>query len=196
MLTKIKRANIAQKRAEKAQKRKAKAKTTKAKAAVKNAKASLNFLFKPFKKTKMGTTVSGNAKINAKEIQVGISLFMNHPIAGYQVIDYYTDLERFTLTHQFVNSTPENAIAYREKMHEILMDLFVQNAPIDEYFFTIGMHYLVSFQSPGAALKSNKFETLGFCIEPIFNDAHAAKVFTTDYPYWDSIRLIRNSTAA
>ncbi len=97
MATKTTRAANAQRRATKAQKRKAKAK-----AAVKNAKASLNNFSNP-KTNNMGQTKSGNAKSEAKDIRVGISFFMNHPKAGHQVIDFATDLERFTTTYNHVN---------------------------------------------------------------------------------------------
>ena len=106
MKTKITRAVNAQRRAAKAQKRKANAKQTKAKAAVKSATASLNNFSNP-KTNEMGQTKGGNAKIEAKDVRVGISFFMSHPTAGHQVIDFATNLERFTNTYNHVNQIPE-----------------------------------------------------------------------------------------
>ena len=82
MATKTTRAANAQRRAAKSQKRKANAKQTKA--AVKCAKAAVNNFSNP-KTKEMGQTKGGNAKIEAKDIRVGISFFMNHPTAGHQV---------------------------------------------------------------------------------------------------------------
>lgn len=186
------RVSKAQRRASKAQKRKANAKRTTAKAAVKIGLASLNNFFTPKTKS-MGQTKSGNAKIEAKDIRVGISLFMNHPTAGHQVIDYSTDLERFRLTHQHVNRTPEHTIAYKMQMHAMLMDLFIKNSPIDEHFFTIGMHYLAAFDSVGNALHSGMFEDYGFMIEPVHDDFDAAMVCTLDYEGWNYGRSTRNA---
>lgn len=125
-----------------------------------------------------------NAKIEAKDIRVGISIFINHPTAGQKVIDYTTDLERFRGTHQHVNLTPELTKAYKIEMHSILMDLLNKKAPIDEYFFTIGMHYLVTFKSVELALNSKVLHNYGFMIEPFYNDFDAAMVYTIDYDSW------------
>ena len=73
------------------------------------------------------------------------------------------------------------------------MDLFVSNAPIDEYFFTIAMHYLVTFDSVGIVLKSNKFPDYGFMIEPVHDDFEAAMLGTLDYDSWDYGRENRNA---
>ena len=125
-----------------------------------------------------------NPKTEAKDIRVGISFFINHPTAGQKVIDYSTDLERFRSTHKHVNLTPENTMAFKIKMHQILMDLLIKKAPIDEYFFTIGMCYLVTFNTVGLALNSKKFQNYGFMIEPIYNDYDAAMVGIIDYDSW------------
>ncbi|NDF60319.1 MAG: hypothetical protein EB100_04490 [Crocinitomicaceae bacterium] len=187
MATKTTRAANAQRRATKAQKRKAKAK-----AAVKSAKASLNNFSNP-KTNNMGQTKSGNAKIEAKDIRVGISFFMNHPKVGHQVIDFATDLERFTTTYNHVNQSEEYRYSSKYQFHNMMMDLYVSDAPIDEIFFTIAMHFLVTFDSVGAALKSNKFPNYGFMIEPVYDDFEAGMVGTLDYDSWDYGRITRNA---
>jgi len=134
-----------------------------------------------------------NAKIEAKNIRVGISIFLNHPIVGQKVIDYSTDLERFRATHQHVNQTPELTIAYKIQTHSMLMDLLNKKAPIDEHFFTIGMHYLASFYTVGLALNSKEFHNYGFMIELIYNDYDAAMVGIIDYDSWYRGLITRNA---
>jgi hypothetical protein len=73
------------------------------------------------------------------------------------------------------------------------MDLYVSDAPVDEHFFTIAMHFLVTFDSVGAALKSNKFANYGFMIEPAYDDFEAGMVGTLDYDSWDYGRTTRNA---
>lgn len=192
MATKTTRAANAQRRATKAQKRKANAKQTKANAAVRNSKASLNNFSNP-KTNNMGQTKSGNAKIEAKDIRVGISFFMSHPTAGHQVIDFATDLERFTMTYNHVNQSAEYAYSAKYHFHKQLMELYVSDKPIDEHFFTIAMHYLVAFGSVKIALNSGKFKDYGFMIEPKHNDFEAAMLGTLDYDSWDYGRTIRNA---
>ena len=68
--------------------------------------------------------------------------------------------------------------------HQILMDLLDKKAPIDEYFFTIGMCYLVTFKSVELALNSKVLHNYGFMIEPFYNDFDAAMVYTIDYDSW------------
>ena len=124
MATKTSRAATAQKRQVKNLKRAAKVKQTKA-------KATLNNFSNP-KTKEMGQTKCGNAKIEAKDIRVGISFFMNHPTAGHQVIDFATDLERFTNTYNHVNQSPEYTYSAMYHFHKQLMDLYVSDAPNDE----------------------------------------------------------------
>jgi hypothetical protein len=75
----------------------------------------------------------------------------------------------------------------------MLMDLFINNAPIDEHFYTIGMHYLVAFGSVELALKSGMFTNYGFMIEPNYEDFDAAMVGTLDYDSWDYGRTTRKA---
>ena len=192
MATKTTRAANAQRRATKAQKRKANAKQTKANAAVRNSKASLNNFSNP-KTNNMGQIKSGNAKIEAKDIRVGISFFMSHPTAGNQVIDFATDLERFTMTYNHVNQSAEYAYSAKYHFHKQLMELWTSDAPIDEHFYTIAMHYLVAFDSVGIALKSGKFFNYGFMIGPSHDDFDAAMVGTIDYDGWNFGRETRNA---
>ena len=192
MKTKITRAVNAQRRAAKAQKRKANAKQTKAKAAVKSATASLNNFSNP-KTKEMGQTKGGNAKIEAKDVRVGISFFMSHPTAGHQVIDFATNLERFTNTYNHVNQSPEFSYFGKRHFHKQLMDLYVSDAPNDEHFFTIAMHYLVAFDSVKIALNSGKFKDYGFMIAPKHNDCEDSMIGTLDYESWDYGRTKRNA---
>lgn len=185
MATKTSRAATAQKRQVKNQKRAAKVRQSKAKAAVNN--------FLNPKTKKMGKLKSGNAKIEAKDTQVGISFFMNHPTAGHQVIDFATDLERFTNTYNHVSQSPEYTYSTMYHCHKQLMELYVSNKPIDEHFFTIAMHYLVAFGSVKIALNSGQFKDYGFMIEPKHNDFEAAMVGTLDYNSWNYGRTTRNA---
>jgi hypothetical protein len=192
MATKKSRAAIAQKRKVKNQKRAAMAQKRIAQAQKIKAKASVNNFSNP-KTNNMGQTKSGNAKNEAKDIRVGISLFMNHPKVGHQVIDFATDLERFTTTYNHVNQSEEYRYSSKYQFHKMMMDLYVTDAPIDEIFFTIAMHYLVTFDSVGAALKSNKFPNYGFMIEPVYDDFEAGMVGTLDYVSWNYGRTTRNA---
>lgn len=73
------------------------------------------------------------------------------------------------------------------------MDLIKSNAPVDEYFYTIGMHYLVSFDSVRVMLENQPCTALGFMIEPIQNDADGAMVFGVDYNTWEYSIVTRNA---
>lgn len=192
MATKMSRASNAQKKQVKNQKRAAMAQKRNAQAQQNKAKAALNNFSNP-KTNEMGQTKGGNAKIEAKDIRVGISFFMSHPTAGHQVIDFATDLERFTNTYNHVNQSPDFCYAAMFHFHKKLMELYVSDAPIDEYFFTIAMHYLVAFGSVKIALNSGQFKDYGFTIQPKHNDFEAAMVFTLDYGNWDYGRTIRNA---
>jgi hypothetical protein len=192
MATKTSRASIDQKRKVKNQRRAVKAQKRNAAANQCKAKASVNNYSNP-KTNEMGQTKSGNAKIEAKDIRVGISFFMNHPKVGHQVIDFATDLERFTITYNHVNQSEVYRYSSKYQFHKMLMDLYVSDAPVDEHFFTIAMHFLVTFDSVGAALKSNKFANYGFMIEPAYDDFEAGMVGTLDYDSWDYGRTTRNA---
>lgn len=192
MTTKKTRAPMAQKRQVKNQKRAVKAQKRKAQAKQSNAKATSNFFSNP--KTKdMGQTNSGCATKNPKDIRVGISFFMNHPVAGRQRIDFRTELERFSSIYNHVNQSPEYAYSSMYHCHKQLMELYVSDKPIDEHFFTIAMHYLVAFDSVGAALKLNMFPDYGFMIGPVHDDFEAAMIGTLDYDSWDYGRENRNA---
>jgi len=136
---------------------------------------------------------SGSATKNPKDIRIGISYIMNHPRANCLKFDYSTDLDRFTRTYEHVKNHPAGADAFRKKMHSILMDLFLTDAPIDEYFFTIGMHYLVSFHLFEAVFNSKPNTGLGFIIEPIYDDYEFIKFTSTDYNTWEYLINRRNA---
>jgi hypothetical protein len=165
MTTKKTRAPMAQKRQVKNQKRAVKAQKRKAQAKQSNAKATSNFF----------------------------SFFMNHPVAGRQRIDFRTELERFSSIYNHVNQSPEYAYSAMYHSHKQLMELYVSDKPIDEHFFTIAMHYLVAFDSVGAALKSNMFPDYGFMIGPVHDDFEAAMIGILDYDSWDYGRENRNA---
>jgi hypothetical protein len=149
--------------------------------------------YSSLKNVNMGQTKSGCATKNPKDIRVGISFFMNHPVAGHQVIDFATDLERFTNTYNHVNQSPEYTYSAMYHSHKQLMELYVSDKPIDEHFFTIAMHYLVAFGSVGTAINSNMFPDYGFMIEPVHDDFEAAMLGTLDYDSWDYGRENRNA---
>lgn len=156
--------------------------------------ANRNNIISPVKKIKMGKKInSGSATKNPKDIRVGISFFMNHPTAGHQVIDFATDLERFTNTYNHVNQSTEYTYSAMYNCHKQLMELYVSDKPIDEHFFTIAMHYLVAFGSVTIAFNSGQFKDYGFMIEPKHNDFEAAMVGTLDYDSWDYGRTTRNT---
>jgi hypothetical protein len=133
---------------------------------------------------------SGSATKNPKDIKIGISYFMTfeHSVS---TIDYITDLDRFTNTYNHVRNHPLGVLEFRRQMYEILMDLVKSNAPIDEHFYTIGMHYLVSFDSVSVMLEKQTQTPLGFMIEPIKNDADCAMVMSMDYAFWEYSALTR-----
>lgn len=194
MSAKKTRASVAQKRQVKNQKRAAKAQKRKAQANQSNAKATGKIFSNP-KTNDMGQTInSGSTTKNPKDIRVGISFFMNHPAVGHQVIDFATDLERFTNTYNHVNQSHEHSYSSKYHFHKILMDLFSSKSPIDEYFFTIAMHYLVTFDSVGVALKSNRLPDYGFMIEPVHDDFDAGMLGALDYESWNYGRLTRNAS--
>jgi len=136
---------------------------------------------------------SGAATKNPKDIRIGISLIMNHPKVNSRSFDYSTVLDRFTRTYEHVNKHPAGADAFRKEMHSILTGLFLTDAPIDEYFFTIGMHYLVSFHLFEAVFNSKPNTALGFIIEPIHDDYEFVKFTSTDYNTWEYSVINRNA---
>ena len=149
--------------------------------------------YSSLKNSNMGqTNNSGCATKNPKDIRVGISFFMNHPVAGRQRIDFRTELERFSSIYNHVNQSPEYAYSAMYHSHKQLMELYVSDAPIGEDLFTIAMHYLVAFGSVGIALKSGKFKDYGFMIAPTHDDFDAAMVGTLDYDSWNYGRETRN----
>lgn len=149
--------------------------------------------YSSLKNLNMGkTNKSGCATKNLKDIKVGISYFMTF-VKSVPTINYTTDLDRFTNTYNHVKNHPAGVIAFRSKMYELLMDLIKSNAPVDEYFYTIGMHYLVSFDSVRVMLENQPCTALGFMIEPIQNDADGAMVFGADYNTWEYSIVTRNA---
>lgn len=192
MATKMSRAANAQKKEVKNPKRAAMAQKRNAQAQQNKAKAAVNNFSNP-KTNEMGQTKCGNAKIESKDIRVGISFFMSHPTAGHQVIDFATNLERFTKTCEHVNQSPENTYSSMYHFHKRLMELYVSDKPIDEHFFTTAMHYMVAFGSIKNALNSDKFKDYGFMIGPKYNDFEDAMIATLDYDSWDHIRKTRNA---
>jgi hypothetical protein len=173
--------------------------TTAAKAARREAKAERNSAnafvsnYSSLKNLNMGkTNNSGSAIPNPKDIKIGISYFMTF-VKSVSTIDYTTDLDRFTNTYNHVKNHPAGVFAFRSKMYEILMDLIKSNAPVDEYFYTIGMHYLVSFDSVRMMLENQPQTALGFMIEPKKNDIDGAMVFGADYNTWEYSVLTRKA---
>ena len=150
--------------------------------------------YSSLKKLNMGQIKQrGNVKIAAKDIKIGISYFMTYVNPSSSNIDYTTDLERFTNTYNHVKSHPAGILAFRSKMYEILMDLIKSNAPVDEYLFTIGMHYLVTFDSVRMMLENRPHTALGFMLEPKQNDCDGAMVFGADYNTWEYSLVTRNA---
>jgi hypothetical protein len=149
--------------------------------------------YSSLKNVNMGqTNNSGYATKQPKDIKIGISYFMTF-VKSVSTVDYTTDLERFTNTYNHVKNHPAGVLVFRSKMYEILMDLIKTNAPIDEYFYTIGMHYLVTFDSVKMMLENQPNTALGFMIEPVQNDVDGAMVFGVDYNTWEYTILTRSA---
>lgn len=149
--------------------------------------------YSSLKNLNMGKTGnSGSATKNPKDIKIGISYFMTF-VKSVSTIDYTTDLDRFTNTYNHVKNHPAGILAFRCKMFEILMDLIKSNAPVDEYFYTIGMHYLVTFDSVRMMLENQPNEALGFMIEPKQDDVDGAMLFAVDYNTWEYSVLTRQA---
>jgi len=173
------------KRAAKAARREAKAERKSANAVVSN--------FSSLKNLNMGQTIKGGAATkNPKDIRVGISFLMTF-VKSRSTVDYSTDLDRFTMTYNYVRSHPSGLIAFRRKMYETLMYLIKSDAPIDEYFFTVGMHYLVTFDSVSITLKNHPYTGFGYMIEPLASDPNNAMLITVDYDSWETRALERNA---
>lgn len=135
---------------------------------------------------------SGSATKDPKEIKIGISFFMTF-VHSVSTIDYTTDLDRFTNTYNHVRNHPVGVLEFRRMTYERLMELINSNAPVDEYFYTIGMYYLVTFDSVKKKLESLPHSALGFMIEPIKNDADRAMVIAVDYDSWEYSALTRTA---
>ncbi|MFM6995356.1 MAG: hypothetical protein ACKOWO_09610 [Sediminibacterium sp.] len=162
----------------------AKAARRKAKVERKSADAIVS-IYSSLKNLNMGQkNNSGFATKNPKDIKIGISYFMTF-VKCASKIDYTTDLDRFTNTYNHVKNHPAGVIAFRSEMYKILMELVKSNAPVDEYFYTIGMHYLVSFDPVRNILESQPQTALGFMVEPKKNDVDGAMVFASDYSFWE-----------
>lgn len=134
------------------------------------------------------TSKSGSATKNPKGIKIGISYLMSLE-GSISSIDYTTDLDRFTNTYNHVRNHPAGVLEFRNQMFEILKDLINSNAPIDEYFYTIGMHYLVTFETVRVFFEMLPQTTYGFIIAPNENGADFAMVFGADYNSWENIAL-------
>jgi hypothetical protein len=139
----------------------------------------------------MGKTNNGGyATKNPKDIKVGISYFMTF-VKSVSTIDYTTDLDRFTNTYNHVRNHPAGVPEFRTQMYEKLKELINSNAPIDEYFYTIGMHYLVTFETVRVFFEVLPQEAHGFTIAPNENGADCAMVFGSTYASWENIALTR-----
>ena len=150
-----------------------------------------NSNYSSLKNLNMGqTSKRGSATKDPKDIKIGISFFMTF-VNSVSTIDYTTDLDRFTNTYSYVRNHPAGVLEFRRQMYEKLMDLINSNAPIDEYFYTVGMHYLVTFDSVKKMLEALPHSALGFMIEPIKNDADHAMVLAVDYDSWEYSPLTR-----
>jgi len=155
--------------------------------------ATLVTNYSSLKNVNMGqTNNSGYTTKQPKDIKIGISYFMTF-VKSVSTVDYTSDLERFTNTYNHVINHPAGVLVIRSKMFEILMDLLHTNAPIDEYFYTIGMHYLVTFDSVKMMLENQPNTALGFMIEPVQSDVDGAMVFGVDYNTWEYSLVTRNA---
>ena len=150
---------------------------------------SSNYSF--LKNSNMGkTSKSGSATKDPKDIKIGISYLMSLE-GSSSSIDYTTDLDRFTNTYNYVRNHPAGLLEFRRQMYEKLKNLINSNAPINEYFYTVGMHYLVSFETVKVLLQKLPQAAHGFMIAPNENDADHAMVLAVDYDSWETLALTR-----
>jgi hypothetical protein len=149
--------------------------------------------FSSLKDLGMGQTIKrGSATKDPKDIKIGISYLMNAE-GSIASINYTTNMDRFTNTYNHVRKHPAGVLEFRTQMYEKLKNLINSNAPIDEYFYTVGMHYLVSFETVRVLLEKLPQEAHGFMIVPNEDGADCAMVFGSDYNYWEYSVLTRRA---
>jgi hypothetical protein len=147
--------------------------------------------FSSLKNLDMGkTNKRGSATKDPKDIKIGISYLMNAE-GSIASINHTTNMDRFTNTYNYVRNHPAGVPEFRTQMYEKLKDLINSNAPIDEYFYTIGIHYLVTFETVRVLLEKLPQEAHGFVIVPNKDGADCALVFGSDYDCWENIVLTR-----
>lgn len=132
---------------------------------------------------------SGDATKKLRDIKIGVTYFNSEVNVNSSGIIYVTDLERFLNTYNYVHNYPLGIRLFREKIYQILIGLINANEPIDEYFYTIGLHYLVTFDTVSISLINQPLTDQGFIIEPKPNDADGAEVIGTDYDTWTSLSI-------
>ncbi len=125
---------------------------------------------------------------NDKDIRVGISIIMNSKMVGTQKIDYSCDLDRFKLTYEIVKSSGSELPKHKKTWYKELMRVFESNESVDEYFFSIGIQYLVSHQVVEDTLKQFPSKPLGFAVDVDPFDYDSAMVACVDYDTWDKVR--------
>lgn len=119
-----------------------------------------------------------------KQIRVGFTVIISHPTMGSRRLDFSSDLDRFRTIFNHVNSINAPRDLVSEKYHGFVMDLFKNDEPTGELFFTYCMHYVATRQSVAMVLQSNPHEGVGFHISINSNDSDASMVLALDYDTW------------
>jgi hypothetical protein len=135
----------------------------------------------------------GYTQIAAKDIKVGISIQLTQANGEAFFIDYSTDLDRFRITLEYVRTHPAGIAAVRETMYRTLTELVDSNAPVDEYMFTIGMHYLVSFDICNELLKKVGNDSVGLVIFTNRNDIQDVNIIGLPFESWLKARQYINA---
>ena len=119
-----------------------------------------------------------------KQIRAGFTVSISHPTMGSRRLDFSSDLDRFRTIFNHVNSINAPRDLVCEKYHGFVMDLFFNDEPTGETFFTYCMHYVATRESVRMVLQSNPHEGVGFQISINSNDSDASMVLATDYDTW------------
>ncbi|MEY2922686.1 MAG: hypothetical protein RL108_1312 [Bacteroidota bacterium] len=128
-----------------------------------------------------------NAALTAaqeKQIRVGLTVCISDPRVGSRRLDFSADLDRFRTIFNHVNRIKAPKQVVTEKYHGFVMDLFKNDEPTGELFFTYCMHYAVTRESVAMVVESNPHEGVGFQIAISSNDSDASMVLATDYDTW------------
>lgn len=119
-----------------------------------------------------------------KQIRAGFTVCISHPTQESIRLDFSSDLDRFRTIFNHVNSINAPLDLVSEKYHGCVMDLFKNDEPTGETFFTYCMHYVATRQSVAMLMKLNLHEGVGIQISISHDDHDDAMVLASDYDTW------------